>query len=122
MNFREKVYKAVREVPKKKLVSYGQVAAACGSPRAARQVGWMLRLLDGDNSIPWWRVINNAGEISIKGNFISTPLAQKKLIESEGIPVSKDFKIDLEKHRYYYPVDTKLGRSAKVPSKKSLKK
>ncbi len=122
MNFREKVYIAVGEVPKKKLVSYGQVAAACGSPRAARQVGWMLRLLDGDNSVPWWRVVNQAGEISIKGNFISTPLAQKKLIESEGIPVSKDFKIDLEKYRYYYSADSKRGKSAKVSSKKSLKK
>lgn len=118
MNFKEKVYKAVGEIPKKKLVSYGQVAAACGSPRAARQVGWMLRLLDGNNSIPWWRVINSGGYISIKGNFISTPLAQKAKIEAEGIPVSDDFKIDLEKFRYhYFPVAKK-----KIPSKKLTKK
>lgn len=103
MNFKELVKKYVKKVPKGKLVSYGQVAAACGSPRAARQVGWILHTLDGDNSVPWWRVINNAGYISIKGNFYSTPLAQKKLIEDEGIPVSKDFKIDLEKYRYHYP-------------------
>lgn len=102
MNFKEKVYKVVGEIPKKKVVSYGQVAAACGSPRAARQVGWMLRLLDGSDEIPWWRVINNAGYISIKGNFVSTPLIQKKKIESEGIPVSDDFRIDIEKYRYHY--------------------
>lgn len=106
MNFREAVYAKVAEIPKKKLVSYGQVAAACGSPRAARQVGWMLRLLDGDDSVPWWRVINNAGEISIKGNYISTPLAQKAKIEAEGIPVSDDFQIDLEKYRYYFEGST----------------
>lgn len=102
MNFKELVKKYVKKVPKGRLVSYGQVAAACGNPRGARQVGWMLHTLDGDNSVPWWRVINNLGHISIKGNFYSTPLAQKKLIEGEGIPVSKDFKIDLEKYRYYF--------------------
>lgn len=102
MNFREKVYEQVNKVPQKKVVSYGQVAAACGSPRAARQVGWMLRLLDGSDSVPWWRVINNEGEISIKGNFISTTKKQKKLLEDEGVAVSKDFKIDMEKYRYQF--------------------
>lgn len=118
MNFKDSVYKMVGKIPKKKLVSYGQVAAACGSPRAARQVGWMLRLLDGNNAIPWWRVINNTGTITIKGNFISTPLIQKQKIEAEGIPVSDDFKIDLEKYRYYYsPVP-----AAKKSVPKKLKK
>jgi methylated-DNA-protein-cysteine methyltransferase-like protein len=102
MKFKEKVYLAVKKIPKGKLVSYGQVAAYCGSPRAARQVGWVLRLLDGTEQVPWWRVINNAGKISIKGNYISTPLVQKQKIESEKIPVSKDFQIDLEKYRYLF--------------------
>jgi methylated-DNA-protein-cysteine methyltransferase-like protein len=114
MNFREKVYKAVGEIPKGKVVSYGQVAAACGSPRAARQVGFMLRLLDGSDAVPWWRVINAAGYISIKGNFISTPLVQKQKIESEKIPVSKDMKIDIEKFRYYYSPVSNSKKSAKL--------
>jgi methylated-DNA-protein-cysteine methyltransferase related protein len=113
MNFKELVKKYVSKVPRGKLVSYGQVAAACGSPRAARQVGWMLHTLDGDNSVPWWRVINAQGCISIKGNFISTPLAQKKLIEEEGIPVTKDFKIDLEKFRYFYSTSTNSTKPLK---------
>jgi methylated-DNA-protein-cysteine methyltransferase related protein len=102
MKFKEKVIEAIGSIPKGKLVSYGQVAAACGSPRAARQVGWMLHTLDGDNTVPWWRVINNLGYISIKGNFMSTPLAQKKFLEDEGIEVTKDMKIDIEKYRYYF--------------------
>lgn len=118
MNFREKVYEKVGEIPRKKVVSYGQVAAACGSPRAARQVGWMLRLLDGDNQVPWWRVINNAGYISIKGNFMSTPLAQKAKIEAEGIPVSKDFHIDIEKFRYHYFPVSKPKKSISKKIKK----
>ncbi len=102
MNFKEKVYQKMSEVPRKKVVSYGQVAAACGSPRAARQVGWMLHLLDGSDTVPWWRVINNVGQISIKGNFLSTPKKQKKLLEDEGVEVAKDFKIDIEKYRYKF--------------------
>jgi methylated-DNA-protein-cysteine methyltransferase-like protein len=102
MNFREKVKKYVMEIPKGRVVSYGQVAAACGSPRAARQVGWMLHTLDGDNSVPWWRVINNGGYISIKGNLMSTPLAQKNFLQKEKVVVSKDLKIDIEKYRYLY--------------------
>ncbi len=110
MTFKQAVMKQVSKVPKGKLVSYGQVAAACGNPRAARQVGWALHTLDGHNTVPWWRVINTQGYISIKGNFYSTPLAQKKLIEDEGIPVSKDFKIDLEKYRFYFNLVSKLKK------------
>ena len=102
MNFREAVVVAVNKIPHGKVVSYGQVATECGSPRAARQVGWMLHTLDGNNDVPWWRVINSEGRISIKGNILSTPLAQKKFLEDEGVEVDKDFNIDIEKFRYYY--------------------
>lgn len=102
MNFREKVIAAVKKIPKGKVVSYGQVASYCGSPRAARQVGWMLHSIDGNNQLPWWRVINNQGRISIKGNMMSTPLAQKEFLLSEGILVDEDMKIDIEKYRYRF--------------------
>ncbi len=104
MNFREQVIEVVKKIPKGRVVSYGQVAAACGSPRAARQVGWMLRTLDGNNQIPWWRVINNAGYISIKGNEIATPLLQKNFLEHENITVTDDLKIDIKKYRYHFPI------------------
>lgn len=108
MNFKEQVIEAVKKIPKGRVVSYGQVAAECGNPRGARQVGWMLHTLDGNNKVPWWRVINNLGYISIKGNLMSTPLAQKKFLEDEGIPVSKDMEIDIDKFRYRYsPVSNK---------------
>lgn len=105
MNFREKVIQAVKEIPYGKVVSYGQVAAVCGSPRAARQVGWMLHTLDGDNTVPWWRVINNLGYISIKGNLMSTPKAQQELLRNEGVEVTDDLKINIEQYRYLYGLD-----------------
>ncbi len=102
MNFKDHVIAAVNAVPKGSVVSYGQVAAACGSPRATRQVGWILHGLDGNNKVPWWRVINNLGCISIKGNFYSTPLLQKKLLQKERVKVTEDFQIDIEKYRFQF--------------------
>lgn len=104
MNFREQVIGCVSKIPKGRVVSYGQVASACGSPRAARQVGWILHGLDGTDRVPWWRVINGRGYISIKGNVMATPLAQKNFLESEGITVSHDLRINIEKYRYHYPI------------------
>ncbi|HMR55376.1 MAG TPA: methylated-DNA--[protein]-cysteine S-methyltransferase [Candidatus Doudnabacteria bacterium] len=102
MTFKEQVIEVVRKIPRGRVVSYGQVAAAIGSPRGARQVGWALHTLDGDHSVPWWRVINNEGRISIKGNMMSTPLVQKKFLESEGIKVSKSLEIEIEKYRHHF--------------------
>jgi len=99
--FREKVIAFIKKVPKGKVVSYGQVAAAAGSPRAPRQVGTILRSLDpSDGRVPWWRVINNQGVISIKGNWTATKEAQRDLLAKEGIKVSEDFKINIEMYRY----------------------
>lgn len=103
MTFKEQVVEAVRKIPRGKVVSYGQVAAVVGKPRAARQVGWALHTLDGDDSIPWWRVINNLGYISIKGNMMSTPLAQKNYLQSEGVEVTDDLQINIEKYRHHFP-------------------
>ncbi len=82
-------------------MSYGQVAASAGSPRAARQVGGILRRYDGDDSLPWWRVVNNTGVIIIKGNFIATPSRQRALLLEEGVEVSNEYSLDIAKYRYY---------------------
>src|SRR6185437_9595156 len=99
-NFKENVIALIKSVPKGKVVSYGQVAAAAGSPRAARQVGGILRALDASaGKVPWWRVINNQGVISIKGNWTATKEIQKDLLVKEGVEVSKDYTINIDKYR-----------------------
>ncbi|MEZ4180275.1 MAG: methylated-DNA--[protein]-cysteine S-methyltransferase [Candidatus Doudnabacteria bacterium] len=102
MTFKEKVVKVVHQIPYGKVVSYGQVAAAIGSPRAARQVGWALKATDGDNDFPWWRVINSQGLLSIKGNWSSTKQLQKEMLEQEGVQVSGDYKIEISKYRHQF--------------------
>jgi methylated-DNA-protein-cysteine methyltransferase-like protein len=99
-NFKEQVFSFVKKVPKGKVVSYGQVAAFCGHPRAPRQVGQILRNLEIEKfELPWWRVVNSQGVISIKGNWTATKELQKDLLLKDGVEV-KDFKIQIEKYRW----------------------
>lgn len=90
----------VRLVPPGKVVSYGQVAAYVGAPRAARQVGWAMRSLEGTPDFPWWRVLNNAGKITIKGNLYNSAQMQKELLEAEGVHISAAFQLNMEHYRF----------------------
>jgi methylated-DNA-protein-cysteine methyltransferase-like protein len=88
--FRSRVYAVVRAIPAGRVASYGDVATAMGSPRAARQVGWSLAALgEGGmdrqgNPIPWQRVILTSGHLAFRGDPIRGSL-QRQLLVSEGI-------------------------------------
>jgi len=88
-------------VPEGHVVSYGQVALMAGVPRGARQVGWILFSTgpDAPDRLPWWRVINNAGRISIKNPDLN-PEEQKQKLVQEGIPVDGRYNLDIEKYRW----------------------
>jgi len=101
-------------IPYGKVASYGQVALMAGIPRGARMVGQILRnteedILAGMDDLPWWRVINNAGRISIKGTKYHTPLMQKEKLAAEGIEVKDDLTFDIEKYRFR-PSPDQLGK------------
>ena len=101
-NFKDKILEIIRRVPKGKVVSYGQVAAAAGFPTYARHVGKVLSELDENTKVPWWRVVNNQGYISIKGNWIATKEIQRTLLLQERIEVDKDFRLDMKRHRHVW--------------------
>lgn len=90
MNFFDKVYFYTKKIPKGKVASYGLIAALCGSPRAARQVGWALHVMTPEQykRIPWHRVVNAKGYISTTCPDHPAEL-QKSLLEKEGIDVKK---------------------------------
>lgn len=98
--FQEAVLAVVCLVPAGKVVSYGQVAAYIGTPRAARQVGWAMRSMEGTPDFPWWRVLNNAGKITIKGNQFNSAQLQKELLEAEGVAVNNVFELDIAHYRF----------------------
>lgn len=98
--FKKRIIEVIRLIPCGKVMSYSQVAAYVGAPRAARQVGWVLRNLEAKINLPWWRVINNTGRITIKGNIFNNREIQKKLLEADGIIISTDFTLDIKKYRF----------------------
>lgn len=94
--FKEDVLEIVRMVPKGKVVSYGQVALMVGIPRAAIQVGWVLH--EFGDKVPWWRVVNKVGRISTKCMEHNANM-QKKLLEKDGVKVSKDQIVNMNIYR-----------------------
>jgi methylated-DNA-protein-cysteine methyltransferase related protein len=92
-DFTERVYRTVRRVPRGQVVSYGGVAAILGSPRAARGVGHALHALPDGSDVPWWRVVNRNGEISIRGAVHAARL-QRVLLEAEGVSFDERGRID----------------------------
>jgi methylated-DNA-protein-cysteine methyltransferase-like protein len=91
--FAERVYALVVQVPCGRAVSYGGVAAMLGQPRAARAVGWALRNLPEGSEVPWWRVINRNGEISLPGPY-PYPRLQRELLEREGVEFDARGRVD----------------------------
>lgn len=94
-NFFDQVYLVVQQIPRGKVASYGQVAAVLGHPRAARTVGWALNALScaRANEVPWQRVINSAGRVSISRTDVDATF-QQRLLEEEGIEFGSDGRVD----------------------------
>ena len=104
MHFYECVYALVRQIPPGKVVTYGQVAAMLGQPRAARAVGYALRFLPAGTDVPWHRVINHRGQISLR-TPIESPLLQRLLLEEEGVVFDAEGRVDLVVYRWQGEAD-----------------
>ena len=81
------IYNVVNKIPSGSVASYGQVAKAAGMFRGAQIVGWALGSLHLDTEIPWHRVVNQKGILSITNPNIPK-LLQKDLLENEGTTVT----------------------------------
>ncbi len=98
MNFKERVTTIVKEIPYGCVTTYGTVAILAGLPRGARLVGGILHY-QGEK-LSWHRVVNRHGFISTKCLDHPKQL-QKALLEQEGIEVTIDFMVNLEKYGWY---------------------
>ena len=98
--FHARVYALVARVPPGRVTTYGDVAAALGSPRVARQVGWALAACRSDE-VPWHRVLNARGTISFRGD---TPRAvlQRARLEDEGVTFDADGRVALAALRHVH--------------------
>jgi methylated-DNA-protein-cysteine methyltransferase-like protein len=93
-----RIYAVVKKIPRGKVASYGQVARIAGLERHARMVGYALHSLQENDlvKVPWHRVINTQGYVSIRSNPLAAEL-QKKLLEQEGITFDSRDRVDMKK-------------------------
>ena len=99
-DFVAKVIRLVSRIPSGHVMTYGQIASIISTPRAARVVGFVLRHLPQGSKVPWQRVINAKGMISIE-NISVHKSEQARRLQEEGIEVKfKDgnYWVDLRKH------------------------
>jgi methylated-DNA-protein-cysteine methyltransferase-like protein len=96
-SFFAQVYEVVRRIPPGKVATYGQIARLLGKPRAARTVGWALHSLPEGSDVPWQRVINAKGTISLDARGLGGAI-QRVLLEAEGIVFDEQGRVDLQAH------------------------
>ena len=96
------IYKIVKKIPHGRVATYGQIAALAGTPRAARQVGYALRATPDNVKIPWHRVVNAEGRVSmrLKDWQSGGDDLQKILLAAEGVAFDDTGKIDLKRYRW----------------------
>lgn len=93
----------MRRVPEGKVATYGQIAGLAGGC-SARQVGYAMAAVADGSGIPWHRIINSRGRISLRTGSEGHHL-QRILLEAEGIVFSADDKVDLTQFRWTAPAD-----------------
>jgi methylated-DNA-protein-cysteine methyltransferase related protein len=96
-SFTERAITIIKNIPRGKVMTYGQIAKHAGSPRGARQVVRILHSMSQKYQLPWQRVINSKGEIGFQDKEQFN--RQKTFLESEGVILNLKGKIDLD----HYP-------------------
>ena len=86
VNFFERVYEVVRQIPYGRVTSFGAIAKALGTARSARMVGWAMNASHSLEDVPAHRVVNRNGLLTGKLHFDGTNLMQQ-LLENEGIKI-----------------------------------
>jgi len=108
MRFRRAVDGLVREIPAGRVATYGQIAALLGCPRAARAVGHAMKRCPP--GVPWHRVVNARGAISLRAN-VGSMVTQRILLQQEGVPV-RGGRMALSRHRWDGPRGSRRLRLA----------
>ncbi|AOV97559.1 methyltransferase [Edwardsiella hoshinae] len=96
--FQQRVLLCVAAIPVARVATYGQIAALAGHARAARRVGAILRALPEDTRLPWYRVVNRLGTLSLQGDAF---LRQRRALQAEGIAVDEQGVLDLARWRWH---------------------
>ena len=98
--YQQVVYTIVRQIPSGMVASYGQIARIAGGGITARMVGYALAALPQGNDVPWQRVINSRGKISLPSFGRAM---QEKLLLEEGVEFGPDGRVDFERYGWDGP-------------------
>ena len=98
----ELVWTAVKRIPRGRVATYGQIAALAGMPKHARQAGYALAATPENKKIPWHRVINAQGKISLRLKHwdSGSDEFQRILLEAEGVIFDSGGRVDLKRFRW----------------------
>ena len=95
----QRIYGVVSRIPRGRVATYGQVAALAGLPGHARQVGYALHSLPAGSAVPWQRVINHKGQISLRNDPAAAD-RQRVFLEAEGVSLNAAGAVDLVKYQW----------------------
>ncbi len=98
MEFHQKIYQLVRQIPVGQVASYGQLAALAGKPGAARAVGHAMRVCR-DPSVPCHRVVHQDGSTTAVFDTIELG-TQQRLLELEGVGFSSDHRVIMSRFQW----------------------
>lgn len=90
--FRERVEALVAQIPRGRVMTYGQLAALCGNARAARIVGGIAHF--GDPDLPWQRVVNKSGGLA--SGYPGGRGGHRQVLEAEGVVVNDENRVAVE--------------------------
>lgn len=93
----DRIYEILRTIPSGKVATYGQIARLAGMAGHARQVGYALHRLPDHSDVPWYRVINARGEISLHPQDVSSSM-QRARLEKEGVQFISDRRVSLKEY------------------------
>ena len=97
--YQERVYEIVRQIPRGRVMTYGQIAAILGEGYTPRTVGYVMHAADSEG-VPWQRVINSQGKCSTGRLTIPVNL-QQDMLEQDGVVFSDKGKCDLGKYEWW---------------------
>jgi methylated-DNA-protein-cysteine methyltransferase-like protein len=103
-----RIWQAVREIPRGRVATYGQVAEAAGLGKQARQAGYALHALPKGTDVPWHRVINAQGKVSFPPGTRAYK-EQRKRLEAEGVVFLRG-RIDLDRYGRNATLDEMLWK------------
>ncbi|MGH7194365.1 MAG: MGMT family protein [Candidatus Saccharimonadales bacterium] len=103
VDFRKEVEALVARIPRGRVMTYGQIAALCGRPRAARIVGGIAHF--GDPGLPWQRVVNKRGGLA--AGYPGGRQGHRQVLEAEGVAVNDDYNVDIEKLIWWPPTSNR---------------